>query len=166
MKNPTSKRPAFPGRFPKMKGLSDERGVSPVIAVILMVAITGVLASVLYVMVIGIFVDPPEPDFGRLNCIKDDDEPGKYILTYVGSKNLEDIQISVYNDNTMEFLVMDPETETYKEIPGGINITYIDVNQNDKLDGVDRLIIHGGEDGDTVSVADNRSNNVVECTLK
>ena len=37
----------------------DEEGVSPVIATILMVAITVVLAAVLYVMVMGI--EPPDP---------------------------------------------------------------------------------------------------------
>ena len=166
MKNPTSKRTVLPGRFPKMKTFSDERGVSPVIAVILMVAITVVLASVLYVMVINIFEEPDPPEFGRLQYEKDYDESGKYILTYDGSRDLEDIEISVFDDDTNRFLVLDPETETYKEIPGGINLTYLDINQNEQLDGVDRLILHGGEEGDSISVADKNGRNVVECTLE
>lgn len=39
----------------------DEKGVSPVIATILMVAITVVLAAVLYVMVMGLTVEPNPP---------------------------------------------------------------------------------------------------------
>lgn len=166
MKKPTSKRPAFPGRFPKMKNLSDERGVSPVIAVILMVAITVVLASVLYVMVINIFEKPDPPVFDSLTSEEDDDEPGKYLLTYSGTRNLDDIEISVYDDSTMKFFVLDPETETFKEIQDEISLTYIDANTNSKLDGVDRLIIQGGEEGDTISVADEDGGNVIDCKLE
>jgi flagellin-like protein len=165
MKKPKSKRPAFPGRFPKMKTFSDERGVSPVIAVILMVAITVVLASVLYVMVTSIIIKPPDQDWGRLDCEKDD-EPGEYTLTYTGSRNLEEIEISVIDKSIPQSMVLDPETETSKEIQDGISLTYMDVNMNNKLDGVDLLLISGGEDGDTVSVADKDGNNVVKCDLK
>ena len=166
MKNPTSKRPAFPGRFPKIKNLSDERGVSPVIAVILMVAITVVLASVLYVMVINIFDEPEKIEFGRLDCTKDDDEPGKYTVTYTGSRDLDDIQISVFDDSTQGFMLLDPADENYKEIPSGMNLTYIDINQNNKLDGLDMMIIHGGEEGDKISLANRDGGNVVECILE
>src|SRR3970282_1083418 len=51
---------------------TDERGVSPVIATILMVAITVVLAAVLYVMVTNIITTPPERTpsvvLGILDC--------------------------------------------------------------------------------------------------
>jgi flagellin-like protein len=166
MKKPESKRPAFPGRFPKMKTFSDERGVSPVIAVILMVAITVVLASVLYVMVTSIIIKPPDQDWGRLDCAKDDDEPGKYTVTYTGSRNHDDVEISVIDYSIPQSMVLDPETETHKEIPDGISLTYMDVNMNNKLDGVDILVINGGEDGDKFSVADKDGNNVVNCELE
>ena len=44
----------------------DEEGVSPVIATILMVAITVVLAAVLYIMVIGLGGGSPPPPTGTL----------------------------------------------------------------------------------------------------
>ena len=56
MKKPNPERPNVPGKNP-IKKIYDERGVSPVIAVVLMVAITVVLAAVLYVMVINL-IDP------------------------------------------------------------------------------------------------------------
>ncbi len=43
---------------------TDEQGVSPVIATILMVAITVVLAAVLYVMVSGLISTPTQPGTG------------------------------------------------------------------------------------------------------
>lgn len=165
MKKPTSKRPAFPGRFPKMKTFSDERGVSPVIAVILMVAITVVLASVLYIMLTSIVIPPPKTNFDRLDC-KKGDEPGEYILTYHGSREHSDIVISLIDEDTNAALILDPETETYKEIPEGISLSYLDVNSNGKLDSVDRLVVEGGAEGDEVSVADANGENAIKCTLE
>jgi flagellin-like protein len=48
----------------------DEEGVSPVIATILMVAITVVLAAVLYIMVIGIGDGGPQPPRGAWGAKK------------------------------------------------------------------------------------------------
>src|SRR5437667_11322584 len=46
----------------------DETAVSPVIATILMVAITVVLAAVLYVMVSGLITGPGGTQIGRASC--------------------------------------------------------------------------------------------------
>jgi len=167
MKNPTSKRPAFPGRFPKMKPFSDERGVSPVIAVILMVAITVVLASVLYVMVIDIMDDDPGYEKNVNMFYNEDSEiPGKYILTFDGSRRLDRIQIKAFDTSESQTILLSPDAETYKESTNGMSISYQDVNEDNELDATDNLIVSGAAPGDVISVISRESGKTIStCTL-
>lgn len=167
MKNPTSKRPAAPGRFPKMKTLSDERGVSPVIAVILMVAITVVLASVLYVMVIEIMGGGTEYEKNvNMFYTEDSENAGKYILTFDGSKRLDKIEIKVYDTSESQTILLSPDLETYKESPSGLSISFQDVNEDNQLDATDTLVVNGAAPGDVISVISTDSGKTIStCTL-
>ena len=162
MKNPTSKRPALPGRLPKMKNLSDERGVSPVIAVILMVAITVVLASVLYILVMDL-IGGGTGNIEKVNMFfsEDSETPGKYLGTFEGSKRLDRIQIKVIDTSEDETILLSPDIETFKESTNGLSITYQDVNEDNSINAIDNLIINGAGPGDKVTVVDRESGQTI-----
>ncbi len=167
MSKPQRERPVFPYRQNPKNTISNERGVSPVIAVILMVAITVVLAAVLYVMVTGIMKDPGDIDFASLDFKEDDTVPDKYYGTFHGSNKLDNIEIKVVDVSSDTAGILNPSTENYKEISSGLNITYQDVNENTKIDATDILILYGGKTGDTISVVNKNSGNMIaEYTLK
>jgi flagellin-like protein len=154
MKRPGTERPIFPGKLTPRKNIYDERGVSPVIAVILMVAITVVLSAVLYVMVQGIITPPKPLSLGTLRFEEDDDEPTKYIGQFEGSIELDDVEIRVVDKSETKTILLRPSKETSKEVPGGLNITYDDVNSDNYLNVADTLVIFGGENGDEISIID------------
>ncbi len=153
MKKPNPGRPNFPGKNP-IKKIYDERGVSPVIAVILMVAITVVLAAVLYVMVINMIGDPGDVQYGTLRFSEDSDTQGKYVGEYEGSLDLDSTEIKVFDKSHDVTIILRPSEETSKEIPDGLSITYYNVNADDKLNAADTLIIYGGEKGDKITIVD------------
>ncbi len=139
----------------------DDRGVSPVIAVILMVAITVVLAAILYVMVSNMIPPGNIKDIGSLSFQEDENTPGLYIGMFQGSVQLDNIEISVYDSSNSMAMILSPDAENYKEIPGGLNITYEDTNENGKLDVSDQLLIFGGEPGDKIIIADKSTGQAV-----
>jgi flagellin-like protein len=153
MKRPIKERPIFPGNNP-MKKIYDERGVSPVIAVILMVAITVVLSAVLYVMVINLIGDPGEVEYGSISFHEDEKTPTKYFGDYDGNIKLEKVEIKVFDSSHDQALILWPSRESSKELSGGLNISYQDVNSDGNLNAADLIIIYGGEKGDEVSVVD------------
>jgi flagellin-like protein len=78
----------------------NEEGVSPVIAVILMVAITVVLAAVLYVMVSGMLGSTSTTPTISMNWVEDTQNMGNYtgnVVRISGSKALrmEDVSVTV-----------------------------------------------------------------------
>lgn len=161
MKKPWKEGPILANRLTPHRKFFDERGVSPVIAVILMVAITVVLAAVLYVMVTGI-MDPPEiTEPGSLSFREDRETPGKYLGVFQGSVRLDKIEISVFDSSKAQTIILYPATETYKEVPDGLNISFSDVNENGKLDATDLLLITKGDPGDKITVVDEHTGNTV-----
>lgn len=152
MEKSEKERPVFPGRKTRHRNFFDERGVSPVIAVILMVAITVVLAAALYAIISVILPDQEITPMHSVRFEEDMENPGKYIGEYQGSVSLDKIEIKVFDKSTDDTILLNPDTETYKEAPTGINITYKDINQNRDLDIADLLIIHGGDTGDKITV--------------
>jgi FlaG/FlaF family flagellin (archaellin) len=126
-----------------------------------MVAITVVLAAILYVMVSNMIPREPIGEIGSLSFQEDENTPGLYIGMFQGSVALDDIEISVYDSSNSDAIILNPDIENYKEIPGGLNITYDDLNENNDLDVSDQLLIHGGESGDTITIADKSSGQAV-----
>jgi flagellin-like protein len=163
LKRPIKERPVFPVKNPLRK-ISDERGVSPVIAVILMVAITVVLSAVLFVMVRDFVITPDPPEYIRMDFEEDEDTPTKYIGEFDGSKELHKIQIKVVDKSHDTVLILRPSEETSKQIPGGLNITYTDINANNNLDIADILVIYVGESGDEVTVLTSKSGKMISQT--
>ena len=154
MKGPIKERPIFPGKNP-LKKLSDERGVSPVIAVILMVAITVVLAAVLYVMVMGIIGGGDTQPFQvSMRWQETNDEPGTYsgtILSKLGkSPNIADIDIGIISDNGVGSKKLNEIKAEGNWTVGPIVVNYYDMNNDNKLGAQDIFIISGLSPGDTV----------------
>jgi len=152
MEKPWKERPVFPGRKTSHRNFFDERGVSPVIAVILMVAITVVLAAVLYVMVSRILPPGEITPRGNLRFEEDGENPCKYKGEFQGSVRLDKIEISIFDTSADDTILLKPDKETYKESAGGLNFTFKDTNENEKLDVVDILLIQGGDTGDRVII--------------
>jgi flagellin-like protein len=127
-------------------------GVSPVIGVILMVAITVVLVSVLYVVVTGFAQQLNYTPRGALIFEEDKTINGKYTGGYQGSIYFEDIEVKVTDVSGEGSANFEPEMEKFKQIPGGLNITFFDINLDAKLDGSDLILIEGGDTGDEVTI--------------
>jgi flagellin-like protein len=160
LKRPIKERPVFPVKNPLRK-LSDERGVSPVIAVILMVAITVVLSAVLYVMVMELIGDPGEVEYGSVSFQEDVKTPTKYFGEYDGNIKLQKVEIKVFDNSLDSALVLEPFLETTDEIEGGLSISYQDINEDGKLNASDLIIINGGEAGDRITVVDSKAGRTI-----
>jgi flagellin-like protein len=153
MKKPNPGRPTFPGKNP-VKKICDERGVSPVIAVILMVAITVVLAAVLYVMVINL-IDPQQENITLSMTWEDTgDAAGTYtgyIIKISGKNpNVEESTVTIKSGKNVGSQTLDVLKTADNFTVGVIVMNYYDVNQDDKLGPEDIFTISGVSQGDLV----------------
>lgn len=130
----------------------DKEAVSPVISVILMVAITVVLVSVLYVVVNGFATQLENTPRGALIFTEDDTIDGRYRGGFQGSVKFDSIEIKVTDVSGEGSVNFNPDVVFFKQVPGGLNITISDVNGDSRLDGSDILLIQDGDMGDQVSI--------------
>ena len=135
----------------KRRIVNDEEAVSPVIAVILMVAITVVMAAVLYAWVIGIGLTPKSSPVGTMMASEDGD-------------NIWSVQIVKMNPqpsvDSVHWYLMDIQGLTKAEgvisdIYGykqgeGKSVIYIDNDYDAKVSPGDIIRFHPGE-GDTLT---------------
>ncbi|MFO7991588.1 MAG: archaellin/type IV pilin N-terminal domain-containing protein [Thermoplasmata archaeon] len=118
------------------------QAVSPVIATILMVAITVVLAATLYMMI------PPPPENERLNPIQftaDKVSTGNWTLSVSVSGGLEPIDL-VYTVLDRDDDPLDPKVQgaQFPTTSGEFDdngVKWIDINNNEVLDGADKIKI-------------------------
>lgn len=160
------------------KGMACELGVSPVIGVILMVAITVVLASVLYVWAIQIAEPPPSGKTIVANVYATSD--GDCIVTVVtttGTLKISDLEFAVFNTYGIE-VVRNAATEnntpatldkqkiyaytstdnmsaaitTSTDLGKLVNVSFvfIDSNGNNELDAGDALRIYDEVNNDAL----------------
>jgi flagellin-like protein len=133
-----------------------EEGVSPVIAVILMVAITVVLAAVLYVMVSGMLGSTNTTPTVSMDWAEDDYNPGNYtgnVVSISGVKALRagDVTVAVTHDgssNSENLDVLRGASEL--SIGSGFTLDYVDINSDQMLGAEDNFVITGGDDGDII----------------
>ena len=127
----------------------DDKGVSPVIATILMVAITVVLAAVLYLMVSNFTQTDAGGDAPTITLGSVGISGGNATIEIAGAsaaKDLDQFKIIVLEttgagvDSTIE---MDPVSAGTSS-----NITVIDVNGDGKLGSGDKMKIRSGEGGE------------------
>ncbi len=130
----------------------NEEGVSPVIATILMVAITVVLAAVLYVMVIGLVDD----DRGRTpaGALSVDVRGATEVLITFGlfdpAPEPLDIKVRITNNSDLADVIEFsfggvPGAETVDMVAtGGASATYTDMNYNgNEVNSGDYIVAHG-----------------------
>ena len=130
----------------KRRIVNDEEAVSPVIAVILMVAITVVMAAVLYAWVIGIGLTPKSSPVGTMIASEDGD-------------NNWDVQIIKMNPqpsvDSVHWYLLDIQDQTIAEgvvtdVYGfkrgeGESVIYIDNDYNAKVSPGDIFRLYPGE---------------------
>lgn len=125
------------------KNWKNRKGVSPVIATILMVAITVVLAAVLYVMVMGFGGEPssvPTGEFKTPEKISDSDTERIYrvqVLSISEAKEIGDMKFSIAGDGKTNVLGV---TDGAMDVPdananvtGLTSVTFTDLNGDGKV---------------------------------
>lgn len=132
----------------------NEEGVSPVIAVILMVAITVVLAAVLYVMVSGMLGTTGTTPTVSMNWNEDHEHPKNYTgyvvsISGVSSINTDDVTVTVSHGGQSNSILLD-DLDGSSMTVGTMKIYYTDQDPNGKLGAEDQFSIEGGDTGDTI----------------
>ncbi len=126
-------------------------GVSPVIATILMVAITVVLAAVLYALIQNVLVPPGanHPTVALDNPTLQPDGSWKiFVVSVTQAVALNNYQASIINGTSVAFSPTDVVNGTLGT-KGGITITFVDVDQRSTLNGGDFFVIAGLRSGYT-----------------
>ena len=129
----------------------ETEGVSPVIATILMVAITVVLAAVLYVMVIGFGQPPNNASAGQWVEVKALSRDSAMAEFGAFTGNIEPISLRVYvseNGTDIGYISWasntDPSQVTWSNGPVGASVTYTDYNPaGGKINSGDYISIFG-----------------------
>jgi flagellin-like protein len=137
----------------------NEDGVSPVIAVILMVAITVVLAAVLYVMVSGMMSGTSSTPTGALTF---GDAPQGGATNYTGqvikvspTTKWTDCSITIL-DGDGSSASQDPiDSGTSFATTGGLPLTYTDSNGDGNINSNDIWTVTGGAEGDIIRLIHN-----------
>ena len=119
---------------------TEDRAVSPVIGVILMVAITVILAAVIGAFVLGIGGDQESTPQATLS-IEAGDGDGEIDIRHRGGQTLSDNEITV----RLEGSEGDTDTELGQDLSAGQTAT-IELETNDEAD-VDVSIIHDPSNG-------------------
>ena len=135
----------------KRRIVNDEEAVSPVIAVILMVAITVVMAAVLYAWVSGWGIQPKTTPTGSMSAAPDGN--GVWDVTIIKMSPTVSINaIHWYLLDVQGFTVAEGKiTEIYGFKQGqGKSIIYIDGDYNAKVSPSDVFRLYPGE-GDALS---------------
>ena len=140
----------------------NEEAVSPVIAVILMVAITVVLAAVLYVMVSGMMEETKTTPTGALNFTQVGSADVNGFKTYSGglvslSRDVDfvDVSMTIVNGTASSASAGVEGCLTTAAVVAGtpaFSVTYSDTNANGKLDSGDVFSVSGASSGDQMKL--------------
>lgn len=132
----------------------NEEGVSPVIAVILMVAITVVLAAVLYVMVSGMMTGTTTAPTGAFNF--SEPTPGNYtggVISLSDTVKIADASVTIVDVSDSSSGSQDPLQDGVSfATSGGLTLKYEDSNSNLKIDAGDVWTISGGGVNDEIKL--------------
>ncbi|MFC6723003.1 type IV pilin [Halobium palmae] len=129
--------------FDKIKTLfeNDDRGVSPVIGVILMVAITVILAAVIGTFVLGLGnqMGDSAPQATYTASVDDSSDPGSVTITHTGGDALNTDYLSITGGDSSDNVV------TSTQIGAGEEVGTVSVSGGETI----RLIWTNPEGGDT-----------------
>ncbi len=132
----------------------NEEGVSPVIAVILMVAITVVLAAVLYVMVSGMLGTTNTTPTISMNWEEDTLNVGNYtgnVVRISGSKALrmQDVSVTVTSGSSSGSRTLDVLRGSPLKV-GTLILSLTDLSPSDRLGAEDIFTVTSGNTGDMI----------------
>lgn len=150
------------------KILKNEEGVSPVIAVILMVAITVVLAAVLYVMVSGMMTGTTTAPTGALDF--HETTTGNYtggIVSLSDQVKLSDASITIIDATDGSSASQGPPLVSGTPITtsGGMSLKFTDTNNNNRIDAGDVWTVTGGADDDSIRLIHETGKSIATYTL-
>lgn len=90
---------------------------------------------------------------GSLFFTEDPNVAGRYYITFQGSIENTNLEIRITDASTGQSAVMDePIDGEFAAVGSGMNITYDDANNNQKLDAADQLLIQNGDTSDELTV--------------
>jgi flagellin-like protein len=145
----------------------NEEGVSPVIAVILMVAITVVLAAVLYVMVSGMMTGSTTAPTGAFDFTET--TTGNYtggIVSLSDDVKHSDCSWTIVDINGASGAQGPPITETPVTTgAGGLILTFSDTNPNSKVDAGDVITLTNAEKGDQIKLIHDTGKSIAVYTV-
>lgn len=137
----------------------DKKGVSPVIAVVLLVAITVVLVSVLYFSVSGMISKTKTTPVAALDFVESKDVEGEYtggIVSISEKVELPDVGLTLIDGETGEAASISPLVDNGQAEAGApgeaVQILYKDANSNNQLDTSDVFYITNGTAGDKITI--------------
>ena len=138
----------------------DMEGVSPVIAVILLVAITVVLVATLYFVVSGLVEETQDTPKAALVFTESEDIDGKFIgwIQAITQKvYLEDVALTLIDTETGEASIIYPladqaSTKVNASSPT-LTIFFDDVGGLGQLDGNDIFTVYNGTQGDRITLS-------------
>ncbi len=140
----------------KKRGFSN-RGVSPVIGVILMLAITVVLASVVYYMIQSI--GGTDPESMRVGTIAEVDKNYNQtavkckFTSFVPDTKPSEISVSIHEEgDTFNILEYDDATSSFIGTGSTYTVTYHDQTGNDYINFGDYILIDGLQRGEYYEV--------------
>jgi flagellin-like protein len=135
----------------------EEKGVSPVIAVILLVAMTVVLVAVLYYTVSGMIDDTRITPVAALGFTEHETIEGQYMGRIVSISSrvyLDEVSLTLVDGETGETDIIQPMVGggSAQAGPTGsqINITYDDAGKPGTLDSSDVFYVSGATYGDKI----------------
>jgi flagellin-like protein len=145
----------------------NEEGVSPVIAVILMVAITVVLAAVLYVMVSGMMTGTTTAPTGAFNFTEP--TPGNYtgsVISLSDTVKIADASVTIVDVSDGSSKSQDPLQDGVAfSTSGGLTCKYEDSNSNARIDAGDVWSITGGAKDDQIKLIHETGKGIAEYNL-
>jgi flagellin-like protein len=147
----------------------NEEGVSPVIAVILMVAITVVLAAVLYVMVSGMMTGSTTAPTGAFDFTET--TTGNYtggIVSLSDDVKLSDCSWTIVDINGASGSQGPPITGDGTSVTtgGGLSLTFTDTNTNSKVDAGDVVTLANAEKGDQIKLIHDTGKSIAAYTVQ
>jgi flagellin-like protein len=146
----------------------NEEGVSPVIAVILMVAITVVLAAVLYVMVSGMMTGSTTAPTGAFDFTET--STGNYtggVISLSDDVKLSDCSWTIIDTSTGASASQGPPilSGTAVQAGTGLKLTFTDTNANSKVDAGDVINLVNADKNDQIKLIHDTGKSIAAYTI-
>lgn len=150
-----------PCQFPTTTPPPRDDSSKTIVWIILILVILFFVLPIILGFLMVIFLSPigfPEDTIptGIMHFERDPEEPGLYTGNFISLDDrisLNDMSISITDDDLDSSASLNPLVDDgFVEIPNGMNLTFTDVNNNERIDTVDTFIINNGAPDDRIMV--------------